>query len=170
MNKKLILSIILVSGLVQGHAQNKYFGDTHEPKTLLVEKIGTHRRYGYELGDLIKIRTKNHLFLCSNLWELNDSSIVVGQNRPTNLKDVESVYPQFYFPKKFGMYMFLSGITYFAVVSFDHLINKEIVFTKDVFIVPTALFGTGFICVSLSQNRCKIGDHWKLKVIGIRVR
>ena len=65
--------------------------------------------------------------------------------------------------------MFIAGVAYFTVISFNHLINNEIVFTKDVFIVPTALFGAGLISVSLSQKRCKIGDRWKLKVLEIRI-
>jgi len=169
MNKTFIFSFILTFCLLQGNSQNKARWNFDEPKTLLLEKIGTHQRYAYEPGNVIKLRTRNLVTMSCYLWEINDSSISAGQDRPMLIKDIESVYPQFSFPKKFGIYMFISGVVYFSVVSFDHLINNEIVFTKDVFVVPAALFGAGFISVSLSQKRCKIGDRWKLKVVGIRI-
>jgi hypothetical protein len=169
MKKSILFSLILSGFLLQGIAQKKIDLNVGRPKTLLLEKIGTRHRYGYEEGDLIKLRTKNGVIRNTYLWEVNDSAVYLDQNHPLLLKDITIVYPQFRFLRKFGMYMFLAGMTYFTVVSFDHLINKEIVFTKDVFIVPTALFGVGFICVSLSQKHCKIGDNWKLKVLSIRV-
>ena len=170
MKKHTIILLILTFCLLQGVAQKKRFWYPSEPKTLLLEKIGTHHRYGFEPGDMIKLRTKNKLIMYSYLWELNDSSISIGQCKPFPINDVESVYPQFLFARKFGKYMFLSGIVYFAIVSFDHLINNEIVFIKDVFIVPAALFGAVLISISLSEKRCKIGDRWKLKVLGIRIQ
>lgn len=169
MKKSFILTFFLAFYLFQGIAQNKFNWNNPESKTLLLEKLGTHQRYAYRPGDVIKLKTKNSEFMNSYLWEINDSSISVGQNRPLLLRKIESVFPQFSFPKKFGMYMFIAGVAYFTVISFNHLINNEIVFTKDVFIVPTALFGAGLISVSLSQKRCKIGDRWKLKVLEIRI-
>ncbi len=170
MKKYTILLLILTFCFLQGVAQKKRFWYTSESKTLLLEKIGTRHRFSFEPGDMIKLRTKNKLMMYSYLWELNDSSISVGQCKPFPLQNVESVYPQFLFARKFGKYMFLSGIVYFAIVSFDHLINSEIVVSKDVFMVPAALFGAGLISISLSEKRCKIGDRWKLKVLGIRIQ
>lgn len=171
MNKFFILLFFLAYFSFQCTAQKRYHLNFDEPKTLLLEKIGTHHRYGYEPGDVIKFKTKNHLIISDYLWEIGDSVISVGQSRPVavQLKEIESVYPQFTFPRKFGMYMFIAGMAYFTVVSFNHLINNEIVFTRDVFVIPTALFATGLVSVSLSQKRCKIGDRWKLKVVGIRI-
>jgi len=170
MKKHTILLLILTFCFLQGVAQKRKFWYTSEPKTLLLEKIGTRHRYSFEPGDIIKLRTKNKRMLHSYLWELSDSSISVGQCKPFPVKDIESVYPQFQFARKFGKYMFLSGVVYFAVVSFNHLINNEIVFSRDIFIVPAALFGAGLISISLSEKRCKIGDRWKLKVLGIRIQ
>jgi formate/nitrite transporter FocA (FNT family) len=86
------------------------------------------------------------------------------------LKDIKAVYHQYKFPEKFGKYMFLSGMAYFVIVSFDHLINNQAVFTRDVFVVPAAFFATGYITISLSEKKCRVGERWKLKVLGIRIR
>ena len=169
MNKRFVFLFILVFCMFQGIAQKKDKWINPGLRTLLLEKIGTRQRYSFGLGDNIKLMTKDHLVMNSYLWEINDTLISLGQDRPLLIKDIESVYPQFSFPRKFGMYMFLAGITYFTVVSLNHLINNEIVFTKDVFVIPTVLFGAGLISVSLSQKRCKIGDQWKLKVLDIRI-
>jgi hypothetical protein len=169
MNKSILFSLIFLGFLLKGITQNNINLNVGGPKTLLLEKIGTRHRYSYETGDLIKLRTKNGVIRNTYLWDITDSSVFLDQNRPLFLREIMAVYPQFRFPRKFGSYMFLAGVAYFMVVSFDHLINKEIVLTKDVFIVPTALFGVGLISVSLSQKRCKIGDNWKLKVLTIRM-
>lgn len=169
MKKTVILSVLLVFCLSPGVAQKKRNYINPGSRTLLLEKIGTHQRYVYHLGDVIKLSTAKKEVMESYLWEINDSSVSVGQARPLLIKNIECVYPQFSFPKKLGKYMFVAGIAYFIVVSANHLINNEMVFSKDVFIAPTALFGAGLISISLSQKRCKIGDRWKLKVMNIRI-
>ena len=108
MKKSFILTFFLAFYLFQGIAQNKFNWNNPESKTLLLEKLGTHQRYAYRPGDVIKLKTKNSEFMNSYLWEINDSSISVGQNRPLLLRKIESVFPQFSFPKKFGMYMFIA--------------------------------------------------------------
>ena len=154
----LIFCLITLSGLSQ--------------KTLMIEKIGTSRKYFYHAGDHIKLRvSKLDTMLIGKLWSVQDSLIFVEELRPFEVRNAEirSVYKQFSFPKKFGKYMVIGGLTLGAIVSFNHLINNEQVFSSDVFIIAGCGIGTGLISLSLSQKHCRIGNRWKVKVLDIQV-
>lgn len=141
-------------------------------KTLLVEKIGTLRKYTYKIGDPIKLRiSAQDTLLKGRLWSLQDSTIMVSELRPftVDIKEIHSVYKQFVFPKKFGKYMLIGSAAIFSIIMVNHLINHEQVFTPDLFIIPGSLAGAGLISLSLSQKRCRIGTKWKVKVLNINI-
>jgi hypothetical protein len=169
MGRWILFLLILLCMLEDGFAQKGHPWIKNHSNTLLLEKIGTHHRYSYIPGDNIKLQTRKHAWIDGELWDIDDSVITVGQGKPIHFIDINSVYPQFEFLKKFGTYISFAGIVYFSVVSLNHLINNEKVFTNDTFIVPACCFGAGFISISFSQKRCKIGPRWKLKVLDIRV-
>jgi hypothetical protein len=169
MTRTVILSLFTAFFALQGISQGEYLWKDPVPKTLLLWKLGTNKKYAYKVEDKIKLVTVNRELMYNFIWEISDTMISLEQKKPLAVKDIILVYPQFYFPKKFGRYMFIAGVAYFTVVSINHLINNEPVFTRDVFIVPTVLFGAGLVSISLSQKRCRIGDHWKLKVLEIKI-
>jgi len=141
-------------------------------KTLMVEKIGTSRKYFYHAGDYLKIRvSKQDTLLKGKLWSIRDSIISISELRPfdVRLKDVGSVYKQFAFPKRFAIYLGCFGAGIFAVMVTNHLLNNEQVFTPDVFYISGAFIGGSLISLSLAQKRCKMGDRWKLKVLDIQL-
>ncbi|MFZ4521004.1 MAG: hypothetical protein ACOYNC_04835 [Bacteroidales bacterium] len=141
-------------------------------KTLLVEKIGSPRRYFYHTGDYIKLRvSKQDTLLKGKLWAIRDSSISVSELRPFDVRlgEIGSVYKQFSFPKKFGRIVGIGGVAIFAIVTFNHLINNEQVFTPDMFIISGSMLGAGIISISLSQKRCNTGKGWKIKVLDVTI-
>ena len=96
----LFRSVLLVFYFVTGFA--------FAQKTLMVEKLGTSRRYFYHTGDYLKLRvSKQDTLLKGKLWSIRDSSISVAELRPFDVRlgDIGSVYKQFYYPKKFGKYI-----------------------------------------------------------------
>jgi hypothetical protein len=140
--------------------------------TLLIEKIGTSRKYFYHTGDYMKLRvSKQDTLLKGKLWSIHDSTISVSELRPfeVQFKDINSVYKRFAFPKKFGKFMCIGGGALFTIIAFNHLINNEQVFTNDMFIISGSLIGAGLISISLSEKRCKTGKGWKIKVLDINV-
>ncbi len=142
-------------------------------KTLLIEKIGTSSKYFYHLNDKIKIRAANPDTLMKGiLWGIEDSSLSVATMRPYTIpfRNITLVYKQFAFPRKLGKMLAISGAVFFGVISFNHLINNEPVFSRDVFIVSGICFGGSIISFSLSERRCRIGDRWKLKVLDFPVK
>jgi len=141
-------------------------------KTLLVEKIGTLRKYTFKVGDPVKLRVSSlDTLLKGRLWALEDSTIMVSELRPfpVDLKEIHSVYKQFAFPKKFGKSLLIGSGVIFSVIMINHLINHEQVFTPDLFLIPGSFAGAGLISLSLSQKRCQIGTKWKVKVLNINI-
>ncbi|MCK9424106.1 MAG: hypothetical protein M0Q38_16090 [Bacteroidales bacterium] len=147
-------------------------GHIYAQKTLMVEKIGTLRKYYYHVGDPMKLKvSKQDTLLRGKLWSLGDSMIYIAELRPfeVHLKDVGSVYKKFAFPRRLGKMLIFGSAGIFGIIVVDHLINNEPVFTPDLFIIAGSTMGAGLISLSLSQKRCRIGNTWKLKILNIRV-
>jgi hypothetical protein len=147
-------------------------GILYAQKTLMVEKIGTSRRYFYHAGDYLKLRvSKEDTLLKGKLWSIRDSMISVAELRPFDVRisDIGSVYKQFAFPEKFGKYMIIGSGVLFAIIGINHLIHNEQVFTPEMFIISGSLLGVGLISFALREKRCKTGMHWKIKVLDINV-
>jgi hypothetical protein len=141
-------------------------------KTMMVEKIGTSRRYFFYKDDFIKIRAVHRdTLLKGKLWHIGDSSIYVYGWRPVevNVRDVSSVYKKFLFPSKFGRLIGIGGIGIFAIITVNHLINNEQVFTPDMFIISGSMLAVGAISISISEKRCRIGNRWKIKILDFPV-
>ncbi|MCK9220089.1 MAG: hypothetical protein PHF97_10230 [Bacteroidales bacterium] len=141
-------------------------------KYLLVEKIGTSRKYYYQKGNTLKLRvSKLDTLLRGRLWHIGDTSISVMELRSfeVSLNDIGSVYKQFSFPRKLGKTFAIGSAAIFSIIVINHLINNEAVFTPDLFIITGSVGAASLISFSLSQNRCKIGSKWKLKILDFQV-
>lgn len=151
-----ILLVIFLSG--QLFAQRK----------LLVEKIGTNKKYYYNVGDALKIKVRpNDTILRGQVWNIQDSLLSLAALKVVDveIRDIGSVYKQFAFPKKFAFYSVLFGAIIFPIIVTNHLINNEQVFTSDLFIISGSFIGASLVSLSFSQKQCKIGSRWKIKVL-----
>jgi hypothetical protein len=141
-------------------------------KTMMVEKIGTSRKYFYHTDDYLKIRIlKQDTLLRGKLSSIQDSLITISELRPLDVRlgDINSVYKQFAFPRKFGKYVCVAGAGIFAIIAFNHLINNEQVFTRDMYILSGSMIGAGLISISLSEKKCRTYKRWKVKVLDIEL-
>jgi hypothetical protein len=158
--RKLILLIMFLAA---------YSGATAQ-KTLVLEKIGTPTRYGFHLGDDVKIRTKKQNQIVKNyLWNLTDSSVTIGPRTTIPLSEISAVYKHYYFPKLMTRILFYAGAGYFILDSFNNLINNERVFIPQTMIISGSLLGVSLAIIPLSQKKCKIGIRWKLKIMDINL-
>ena len=158
--RKLILLIMFLAA---------YSGATAQ-KTLVLEKIGTPTRYGFHLGDDVKIRTKKQNQIVKNyLWNLTDSSVTIGPRTTIPLSEISAVYKHYYFPKLMTRILFYAGAGYFILDSFNNLINNEQVFIQQTMIISGSLLGVSLAIIPLSQKKCKIGIRWKLKIMDINL-
>ena len=140
--------------------------------TLVLEKIGSPRRFYYHSGDYIKLRTKSgNLLIRDRIFGIGDSALSVPSVRSAiHLHDIESLYRVYQFPRKLAINLGGAAVMYFLVISFDNLINKDRVLTPYTYIISGACIAGGLISFSLSQYRYPIGLHWKLKVLDYSFR
>lgn len=137
-------------------------------KTLVIEKIGTGRRYCFHAGDMLKLRvSEKDTLLKGRLWAMTDSVITLSGMRPADVRiaDINSVYKQFRFPKKLGAYLVAGGLGIFTIIAADHLLNNEQVFTNDMYIISGSMIGAGLVSLLLSEKKCRTGSRWKVKVL-----
>jgi hypothetical protein len=158
--RKLILLVLFLINYSGLYAQ----------KTLVVEKIGTMTRYGFHLGDDVKIQTKtDRLILKSYIWELTDSSVTIGIHHTVPLTDVGAVYKYYHFPNLLTKFFFIAGGGYFVLDSFNNMINKEKIFNPQTFLISCGLVAVGCAIIPLHQKKCRIGIKWRLKVMDINL-
>lgn len=146
--------------------------DCFSQKTLLLEKIGTRRKFFFRVDDRFMLRSvKPDTFIKGRLWDISDKSITVQTYVPNTvqLDNIRFVYKDYKFPKKFGAYCCVfAGVT-FSFISINHLLNNEQVFTPDMAYLTLPFLAAGVVCFSLSRERMKIGLKWKLKVLDMPV-
>jgi hypothetical protein len=160
MHKLILVSVFLIQ-FFAGFGQ----------KTLLLENIGIRTRYSFDLGDVIRIRTKQqNQYLKNYLWSIGDSSITVGPRTIVNLSDITAVYKHYHFPALMTKFFFIAGAGYFIVDSFNNLINREQVFIPQTMIISASLIGASAIYIPFHLRKCKLGLHWKLKIMDVPVR
>jgi hypothetical protein len=98
MKKLILILILLTSSVIILPAQ----------KMIVLEKIGTQTRYGFRLGDYMKIQTREKKQIVkSYLWALTDSSITIGPRTTIAVSDIGAVYKNFHFPRLMTKFFFI---------------------------------------------------------------
>lgn len=141
-------------------------------KTLMLEKIGSKRKFFFHSNDKFMLRlNKPDTFISGRLWDVNEKNITVQTYPPVTiqLENIRYVYIDHKFAKRFGVYcVAFSGVT-FGVITINHLLNNEQVFTPDMAYLTLPFLAAGILSLSLSRERVKIGLKWKLKVLDMPV-
>ncbi len=141
-------------------------GDLSGQNYLMIEKIGTSKRYPYLEGDFINLLTiSKHQRLRNYLWSIEDSSIMVGTNYTVRLNDIKSVRREVYFPKLLSKITLIAGGMIIVLDVVNNLINGLPVFNQTTWIIGGSLIGAGLILIPLYHKNLKIGFKWKVKVI-----
>lgn len=142
-------------------------------RTLLVEKIGTSHKYYYRQGDLFKLRKKSDdSIIKGTLWSIGGQSLDIFGKTTVEIpvSNIRIVYKRYNFLTASAFTFAQASVYYFLAISVNHLINKEQVLTKDVWIMSGACLAAATLCFSFSEKRCRIGDRWKIKILDIQVR
>jgi hypothetical protein len=138
--------------------------------TLLVEKVGTGKRYAYHTGDFLKLKTQSaRLVLKSFIWDITDTSVMIGRHHNVPLDDIRVVYKKFVFPNRFGNYLLAAGGVYFVITTLNCLINNEPPFPPYNLIITGSFLMVGSILKLVSVKPIHTGLHWKVKVLEIPV-
>jgi len=139
-------------------------------KTMVVEKIGTPTRYGFHLGDVVKIETKTQKVIVKNyLWALTDTTITIGSRTIIPVSDIGAVYKSYHFPRLMTKFLFIAGAGYFVLDAFNNMINKQTVINTQTLIISGCLIAASLALIPLHQKKCRIGIRWKLKIMDINL-
>jgi hypothetical protein len=158
--RKLIFSLIFLFAFSGAFAQ----------RTLVLEKIGTPKKYVFHTGDYLKVRTKKtDAVVKSYLWAMTDSSLTIGPHTVIQLPDVSAVYKHYYFQKFMTRALLYAGAGYFVLDSFNNLINHQQVFIPQTLIISSSIVGVGLAIMPLGQKKIRIGIRWKLKIMDINL-
>jgi hypothetical protein len=140
--------------------------------TLLLEKLGSKRKFWYVTGDPIRLRACTpDTLLAARIWEIKPDKITLETWVPLTIRldQIKYVYVDHLFARKFGIYCCIfSGVT-FGVIGINHLINNEQFFTPDMAYLTLPFLGAGIVSLSLSRERIHTGLKWKLKVFDMPV-
>ncbi|MEI6889657.1 MAG: hypothetical protein ACOYM0_07740 [Bacteroidales bacterium] len=149
-----------------------FTADGFTQKTLLLEKVGTRRKFFFHDEDKFMLRTvKPDTFVSSRLWDFNEKNLSLHTYIPFTVEydNIRFVYKDYKFVKKMGFYCIIfSGVT-FTAISINHLLNNEQVVTPDMAYLTLPFLGVGILCLSLSRERMKMGLRWKLKFLDMPV-
>ncbi|MCX6247966.1 MAG: hypothetical protein NTW10_09545 [Bacteroidetes bacterium] len=158
--KKLILVLVFLASVNGTFAQ----------LTLVLEKIGTPRRYAFHLGDDMKIQTiKLNQIHKSYLWNLTDSTMTIGPRTVVPLSDVAAVYKNHHFPKIMSKFLIIMGGGYIVLDAFNNIINHDQVFNSQTLIIGGSILLAGVAIIPFWQTKHKIGIKWKLKIMEINL-
>ena len=75
-------------------------------KELLVEKIGTNKKYYFKIGNDIKIKVKPFdTIVRGKIWDIQDKSVSITELKMNDvmIKDIGVVYKKYAFPRKFAI-------------------------------------------------------------------
>jgi hypothetical protein len=134
--------------------------------TLMLEKIGTPKKYTYQVGDFISVKTiSKSLRLKNEIWSIEDSTIMIGTNYTVRFDDIKSVRRELYFPKLLSRITLIAGGMIIVLDIVNNLINGIPVFNQTTLIIGGSLIGAGLVLIPLSKRNLKIGYKWKLKVL-----
>jgi hypothetical protein len=156
-----LLFLLLVSGSILAQ------------KTLMIEKVGTSRRFFFHEGDYIKIRAIHpDTLIEGKIWAIRDSTISIhGWRTMTfSISDIKAVYRNIHFLQKLSKYAAIGGGVLFGVIVFNHLINNEQVFTNDLFIISGSFLAISGVSFLLSEQKYKTGERWKIKILDAYIK
>ena len=158
------LFVIIISIAINHHI--------HAQKNMMIEKIGTHRKFYFKTGDDLKIRIKPvDSIIHGKIWDIRDSALSISKFgiHDVRIKNISVVYKHFSFPRKLAIKTAIFSGAIFCIIAANHLINNEPVFTKDMFIISGSFLGASLISWSFHQQKLKIGHRWKIKVLDINI-
>jgi hypothetical protein len=138
--------------------------------TLLLHKLGSAKKYTYEIGDEISLKTlEKKLRLKGTVIDIRDSSFMVGIHYSVKLNDVDKIYRRLHFPRLMSKFFLIAGGGYIILDAFNNLINNRTVIDSQTLIIGGSLIGVGLVMIPLSYKHVKVGLRWKLQALDLPV-
>ena len=137
---------------------------------LVLEKMGTKKRYEYFAGDVIIFKLKSDSFFQKDeIIGLGDTSIVFSSG-PVSLRSFEKISlsnkkkPL----KGIGVSLVTAGLGYMIIDLFNKTISDgEVYFDEKVARTAGIIAGTGFAMIAIANKKVSLKHNWRLRIVDI---
>lgn len=142
-------------------------------KFLVLEKMGTKKRYEYYTGDDIIFKTPNEdYFSKATISGITDSLIYFGDHSIAiaEITDIDiSSIRKSSFATYAGSYMMVGGVLLLALDAVNQTLVQGGSYESStgVFVASGALIGTGALLVFAKKNKKKLDKWWRLRYVEI---
>lgn len=138
---------------------------------LVLEKMGTKKRYEYHQGEQIEVMLDNDDFFTRlTIVNLGDSSII-AVNDTINFSSVRAVKLQGEntFIKIAGPSLMVAGVLLFVFDAINQtaVSGGEYEFSPGIAVASASLVGVGALFTFAGRNKVKIKKWWRLRTVGI---
>lgn len=138
---------------------------------LVLEKMGTKKRYEYQQGEQIEVMLDNDDFFTRiTILGLGDSSII-SESETINFSSVKAVklHGENTWLKISGPSLMVAGVLLFVFDATNQtaVTGGEYVFSPGVAAASATLVGVGALFTFAGRNKVKIKKWWRLRTVGI---
>ena len=136
-------------------------------KILVLENSRSLRNIKYYQGKYITlILNKDEVKVTDILFDMTDSSLVLSNYGDIPFHAIKAVVRDNHWIRIISGFSMIAGAAYFAIDSFNRLINAEWpMVDEQTLTISAVIVGFGFALLPLRYHRIPVGDKWKLKVL-----
>jgi hypothetical protein len=140
---------------------------TYAQKILVIENRITLKNIKYYQGDKILVRLAgNKDKIADRIFDLTDSTVIFEIYGEFGFDEVACIYRENWLVQTARGLTLLGGIGYFAVDSFNRMINHEYpVIDSGTLIISGGMVAVSFALTPFRYRKIETGEKWQLKAI-----
>lgn len=139
-------------------------------QVLLLEKLGSGRWFYYLAGEQITFQTVSDTApRTAFITAVSDSGFKVDGRFHIRLTEVKYIWRAYPGWRVRGVTIIAAGITLVAITSINNLTHNLTVIDPLYLGIGAGLVGSGYLLKSLTLQRYRIGNKWKLKTLELDV-
>jgi len=159
---RVVLTLVFLTQLTQSFAQ----------KFLVLEKLGTHKRYEYHIGDEITFKIEDEDFFRHSVIEDVLDSVIIFDYGFFSFRDIESVNVRGSTGNpvtRFAIPLMVGGVILFLADQFNETVigGRKASINKGVTIASGSLLGAGLLMLIPGNGIKKIKGNWRLRLVDI---
>ena len=166
MFSKHLALLVAISLLVPGIAFSQ--------KYLVVEKLGTRKRYEYRVGQKITYKLKNEDFFRTDVITQLETNVIAFGFGFYSFEQIEAVNinrkPRSGVDAtKFSPFLLLGGAGYFLLDQFNNSVinGNKLSINDNVLRTSSVLVGLGALPLILKKRKVKLKKNWRLRLVDI---
>lgn len=140
-------------------------------KVILLQKMGSTKRYFYEIGDKISVHLGDPEFVVyGTITYIDDSVCTVNKDYTFELSKVHEVWRTRHFLKASWAKFMLASVLYAGGSMINHALHDEKpLIDNTVPIVSGSFIALGTTAYLLRYKKCRMEDNWQIKVLDFEI-